>query len=87
MKNLLTKAGKLWAKIEPVVLFVGIPAALLVWAYANFATAQALNEAKADVTKYVDVRHGEVKGDLDDIKTELGKQRELQERILLRLSR
>jgi len=85
MKNLWAKAEKLWKKWEAAVFLIGIPAAFLVWLYANFSTATALNEAKADVTKYVDNRHSEVKSDLEDIKAELRAQRSLQEKILLRV--
>lgn len=85
---------RFWAKIEVPLLLMGAPATLLVWAYSNFATAAQLAEAKAqlidakaELHTYVDQKHAEVSGELEDIKSELGKQRSLQEKILLRVSR
>lgn len=94
MDTVLRKAKRIWGKWEAIILLIGIPASLLVWAYSNFATVVQLADARAEIGEartemrvYVDQRHAEVSRTLHDIKEELGKQRALQERILLRVNR
>lgn len=92
-KKFVAKAKRLWEILEVPLLLGALPGTLLVWAYSNFATAGQLAEAKAqmidakaELHSYVDQKHAEVSGTLEDIKAELARQRSLQERILLRVS-
>lgn len=85
VKALLNQLARFWKKAEAPILLIGATSGLLVWAYSNFATASSMIESKTELRQYVDQRHGEVKGDLEDIKKELAKQRNLQEQILLRV--
>lgn len=85
MKQRLAQLRRFWDKAEAPILVIGGTAGLLVWAYSNFATAKSMDDAKTELRGYVDQRHGEVKGSLDDIKAELLHQRRLQERILLKV--
>ncbi len=86
MINRIKRLRLFVAKYEPAFLLVGCTASTLIWIYSNFAQANDVQTAKQELRAYVDQRHEEVKNQLVDIKSELGKQRNLQEKILLRVS-
>lgn len=87
IQGIFRDVKKFWAKYEAALLLVSCTAALLVWAYSNFATASEVKDAKEELRAYVDVRHAEVKDDLSDIKQNQAAQRLVLDKILMRVSR
>lgn len=87
MQQWLQQAKRFARKYEGPIAIAGATAAVLTWAYSNFATANALEGAQTEAKTYTDSLAKAVQNDLQGIKTELQQQRALQERILLKLAR
>jgi hypothetical protein len=76
---------RLWERYEIPITLIGATAALLIWAYSNFATGSERESAKKELRTYVDIRHAEVKGELHEIKDMQKEQRDLSNTILIEL--
>lgn len=81
------KLASMWDRLQGPISIAGATAAVLVWAYSNFATANEMDAAKKELRDYVDDKHAEVKGELVDIRASQVREEQLMNTILLEVRR